>query len=775
MAGVEQYTYRPGTKGFQEEREIRGLHPMMGKRLEVWRLSNFELDRLPSGDDTYLFRGRARENPRDERLFALAEVRDLTAVRDDGGHLIGLPNLERMFAEACSAIRRFQASLPSQKRPVWNRILLYVWPTIDLQPDEMGMVVSRLAPATEGLGIEKVVVRTHVGDPASDGASTPQFEILNPEGTGVTIRVRQPRSEPLEPLDDYTQKVVRLRSRGIMYPYELIRMITPADGNGAGFPRGTFTEYDLDGDDRLVPVSRPPGENTANIIVGEITSFTDTHPEGMTRILIAGDPSRGMGSLAEAECRRINAALELARNGQRPVEWYAISAGALISMDSGTENMDWIALVLRRIIEFTQAGGELNVVVTGINVGAQPYWNAEATMLMHTKGILVMTPDSAMVLTGKQALDYSGGVSAQDNQGIGGFEQIMGPNGQAQYAASDVAAACRILLRHYEYSYVAPGERFPRRAATIDPRDRDVRPHRHGGRFTTVGDVFSDRDNPGRKHPFEIRRVMEAVVDSDSQPLERWFGMADAETAVVWDAHLGGIPVSLLGFESKPLPRFGPVPADGPGQWTAGTLFPQSSRKVARAINAASGSRPLVVLANLSGFDGSPESLRKWQLEYGAEIGRAVVNFDGPIVFCVVSRYHGGAFVVFSNRLNDNLEVAAVEGAHASVIGGAPAAAVVFAREVRRRTDADDRVSKLLAGLEGVTGAERVRLRGRLDRVRTEVYAERLGEVADEFDSVHSVHRALEVGSVHTIIQPDRLRPYLIEAVERGMARLGEE
>ena len=56
------------------------------------------------------------------------------------------------------------------------------------------------------------------------------------------------------------------------------------------------------------------------------------------------------------------------------------------------------------------------------------------------------------------------------------------------------------------------------------------------------------------------------------------------------------------------------------------------------------------MLANLSGFDGSPESMRRLQLEYGAEIGRAVVNFDGPIVFCVVSRYHGGAFVVFSER-----------------------------------------------------------------------------------------------------------------------------
>ena len=56
-------------------------------------------------------------------------------------------------------------------------------------------------------------------------------------------------------------------------------------------------------------------------------------------------------------------------------------------------------------------------------------------MLMHTRGILVMTPDGAMVLTGKRALDYSGCVSAEDNRGIGGYERIMGPNGEAQYWA----------------------------------------------------------------------------------------------------------------------------------------------------------------------------------------------------------------------------------------------------------------------------------------------------------------------------------------------------
>ena len=82
-----------------------------------------------------------------------------------------------------------------------------------------------------------------------------------------------------------------------------------------------------------------------------------------------------------------------------------------------------------------------------------------------------MTPESAMVLTGKQALDYSGGVSAEDNFGIGGYERIMGPNGQAQYWAPDLAGACRVLLAYYEHSYVAPGRALPA------PR-RDLRPAR---------------------------------------------------------------------------------------------------------------------------------------------------------------------------------------------------------------------------------------------------------------------------------------------------------
>jgi hypothetical protein len=179
----------------------------------------------------------------------------------------------------------------------------------------------------------------------------------------------------------------------------------------------------------------------------------------------------------------------------------------------------------------------------------------------------------------------------------------------------------------------------------------------------------------------------------------------------------------------------------------------------------------VVVLANLAGFDGSPESMREWQLEFGAEIGRAVVNFDGPIVFCVVSRYHGGAFVVFSQTLNEQLEAVAVEGAHASVIGGAPAAAVVFARDVAQAARGDERIVALDGEIAAAEGAHRVRLREQRAALWDTVLAERRGAFAAEFDEVHSVERAVAMGSVGGIIPSSKLRPYLVAAVERGIRK----
>ncbi|GAA2364227.1 biotin carboxylase N-terminal domain-containing protein [Saccharopolyspora halophila] len=757
------FTFRPGESGLVEDRLIRGLHPQIAQRLHLQRLREFDLTRLPSADEEiYLFNATARTNPADERLVAMGQVRDVTPLRDADGRLVSLPAVEDTVTGCLDAIRTVQAQRPQNKRFDTNRITIYVWPPLELTTDELHTVIQRILPTTTGAGLEEVQFlarqRTTTGE-----LTEVAVRIALDAGHGPRVHIDEPSTEPVQPLDEYRQKVLRAARRGTVYPYELTDLLAGS--------KGRFVEHDLDENGLLAPVERPKGHNTAAIVAGVVTTPTKRHPDGVTRVVLLGDPTKALGALSEAECSRVIAALDLAEQLRVPLEWFALSAGARISMSSGSENMDWVAAALKRIVEFTQDGGEINIVVAGINVGAQPYWNAEATMLMHTKGILVMTPDSAMVLTGKQSLDFSGGVSAEDNFGIGGYDRVMGPNGQAQYWAPNLAGARDVLMAHYDHTYITPGEEAPRHAGTTDPSDRDITEYPHeipGSEFTRVGQIFSTEHNPDRKKPFDIRTVMRAVSDQDHPALERWAGMADADTAAVHDAHIGGKPVCLIGIESQAIPRRGFPPADGPDTYTAGTLFPRSSKKTARAINAASGNRPLVVLANLSGFDGSPESMRKLQLEYGAEIGRAIVNFDGPIVFCVISRYHGGAFVVFSKALNPNMTVLALEGSYASVLGGAPAAAVVFANDVNNRTATDPRITKLQEELAAASGVDRAALSAQLSEVQASVRAEKLGEVAAEFDEIHSIERAVEVGSVDAIISAADLRPRIIDALEQG-------
>jgi len=256
------------------------------------------------------------------------------------------------------------------------------------------------------------------------------------------------------------------------------------------------------------------------------------------------------------------------------------------------------------------------------------------------------------------------------------------------------------------------------------------------------------------------------VIDRDAGYFERWQRMKDADTSIVWETRIGGNAVGMIGIESRPLPRFGSIPHDGPEMWTGGTLFPKSSKKVARGINSFSGRMPLVILANLSGFDGSPESLRNLQLEYGAEIGRAIVNYKGPIAFLVVARYHGGAYVVFSKSLNPNLRAAAVEGSYASVLGGAPAAAVVFPREVSRATYSDPRLAECSNFLNSGLCSQQD-----YDELFRKIYNEKQTALGQKFDRIHSVERAKEVGSIDDIVTPAGIRPYLIRTVEEGMDR----
>jgi acetyl/propionyl-CoA carboxylase alpha subunit/acetyl-CoA carboxylase carboxyltransferase component len=734
------------------------LHPELAARYEMWRLREFDITSMPAVGGAGLVRAVARENAQDFRYISLGWVLEPPRPLANRSDAL-VVRMQHTLHEAILAIRIQQMRDDPRPRSMWSRVVLHAVLRQPIGLDHIKRVSSYLSPLTGAAGLEKVVLRLQVLT-TDNTVAEDRVVLIDAVGMlGSSIGTTEPSDRPMRPISGYRERMVLMRRAGQFHPYEALRLMTAVGAARARLPVGEFVEYEIAEDGEMRPTERNLGENSCAIVVGVISSV-GRRPDVLRRVLLLADPSQQGGALGAAECARIIAGFDLAEELGLPVEWYAASSGARIAMDSGTENLDWSAAVLRRIVEFTQNGGTVNVVVVGACVGAQAYFAAEATMLMHTRGSLTMLSGTSLILTGKRAIDFAGGISAATNEGIGGYEEIMALNGEAQYAAADLLTACQTLYRRYEDTAPESGGRF-RRFATDDAADRDIAEAPAGaGEFSRLGEIFDEERNPGRRRPFGVRPILTALVDRDCQPLERWAHWRDARSAIVCDARVGGFPATVIGIEGRALPRNGVVSSEGPREWSPGTLFPATAKKIARALNGASDRLPVVLLANLAGFDASPESMRNLQLEYGAELGRAVVNFRGPILLVILSRYHGGAFVVFSKRLNRNLTALALPGAYASVIGGAPAAAVVFRREVARRAEAE------IAELEQPVD----------DHQRRIILARTESKVAAEYDRIHSIERALTVGSVDEIVTLTRLRARIIELIS-GHARrpLGRE
>ena len=195
---LQYFTFRSRPPGFVEDVLYRGFHTMIGKRLRLARLAEFELNRLPSVEDVYVFRGVARANPKDERIFGMAEVRDVTPVRDASGRLVAVPHLERMLMEVLAAIRLFQGRRRPEARLHWNRVLLDVWPPLTFSRDEIMGMTRKLLPATEGLGIESVLLRAELPDARTGELLTSLLVISSPGRWGLSVREAPPgeRADP---------------------------------------------------------------------------------------------------------------------------------------------------------------------------------------------------------------------------------------------------------------------------------------------------------------------------------------------------------------------------------------------------------------------------------------------------------------------------------------------------------------------------------------------------------------------------------------------------
>ena len=266
---------------------IRGMHPLTGQRLDLWRLKNFEGTRLPSAEDTYLFHCVAPDNPDDQRLVALAEVRDVTPLRDAAGQVVAFPALERTARRVPGEPAR--ASRPSVGpggawMPTASSCTL--WPPIEVTAGGAG----RLRPGD----------RTHDGGrrPGGDHGARPApgptgrradarwrcpFSYRPGAGVGVTVGAPPDRAAR----DRWTSTPRRCGGRGLAARSTRTRSSRWSPEPVAASSSTTWTPTG-----RLVPVDRPPGHNRAAIVAGLVSTPSTRYPEGMVRVALLGDPPR---------------------------------------------------------------------------------------------------------------------------------------------------------------------------------------------------------------------------------------------------------------------------------------------------------------------------------------------------------------------------------------------------------------------------------------------------------------------------------------------------
>ena len=232
---VSYFTLRPGDDGLYEDEPVRGLHPMVGRRLDLWRLRDFEITRLDAPEDVLLYHCVARDNGADQRLVALTQVRELAVVRDDEDRVSSLPQVERAIANCVEAIRRARALHATRENALdMNHVWVHIWPPIEAELDQLTSLRRNIAPHHRGR-------RHRRGARAGQGR---RGRRLRPGGRPVLLPARRRRAVLGEPAADRAaQADGRLRPEGRARAASRhdLPLRDPRDGRGRRAARSSST------------------------------------------------------------------------------------------------------------------------------------------------------------------------------------------------------------------------------------------------------------------------------------------------------------------------------------------------------------------------------------------------------------------------------------------------------------------------------------------------------------------------------------------------------
>lgn len=255
-----------------------------------------------------------------------------------------------------------------------------------------------------------------------------------------------------------------------------------------------------------------------------------------------------------------------------------------------------------------------------------------------------------IILTGAPALNNLLGREVYTSNLQLGGTQIMYRNGVSHLTANDDFAGVSKIVEWMSFvpeKRNAPAPILP----SVDHWDRDV--------------VYT----PPQRQPYDVRWMIAGKQDEDGfQP-----GLFDkdsfvetlggwARTVVVGRARLGGIPMGVIGVETRTVENITPADPANPDsieQLTneaGGVWYPNSAFKTAQAINDFNHGEqlPLMILANWRGFSGGQRDMYNEVLKYGSFIVDALVKFEQPVFIYIppFGELRGGSWVVVDPTIN---------------------------------------------------------------------------------------------------------------------------
>ncbi|KAI7200159.1 Acetyl-CoA [Hortaea werneckii] len=504
-----------------------------------------------------------------------------------------------------------------------------------------------------------------------------------------------------------------------------------------------YSELVVDDSDNLAEVNREPGTNTIGMVGWLITAKTPEYPRGRRFIIVANDITFKIGSFGPQEDRFFHKCSELARKLGIPRIYLSANSGARIGMaeeliphfsvawrdesrpEAGFEYLYLTPEKKQRfedgsvksvITEEINVNGEVRHKITTI-VGAEDGLGVEClkgsgliagatsrayedifTLTLVTcrsVGIgaylvrlgqrAIQIEGQPIILTGAPAINKLLGREVYTSNLQLGGTQIMYKNGVSHMTANDDFAGVSKIVSWLSFVPDKKGNPVPI-SPSADSWDREI--------------TFF----PPQKQPYDVRHLiagqetedgfLSGLFDRNSfeEALGGW-----ARTVVVGRARLGGIPMGVIGVETRSIENVTPADPANPDSMeqvsmeAGGVWYPNSAFKTAQAIRDFNNGEqlPLMILANWRGFSGGQRDMYNEVLKYGSYIVDALVHYEQPIFVYIppFGELRGGSWVVVDPTINPQMmEMYADEDSRGGVLEPEGIVGIKFRKERQLET-----------------------------------------------------------------------------------------